>query len=77
MDDDYKVNPLFIMLSKISAYVKGYGDKTKWMNFLIKDDELLKKYNDIWNKVCNSIKKNFISNPFTIKKSENQNKVLQ
>ena len=29
MDDDYKINPLFIMLSKTSAYVKGYSDKTK------------------------------------------------
>ena len=27
------------------------------MNFLIKDDDLLKKYIDIWNKVSNSIKK--------------------
>ena len=29
MDDDYKINPLFIMLSKTSAYVKGYGDEAK------------------------------------------------
>ena len=29
MDDDYKINPLFIMLFKTSAYVKGYSDKTK------------------------------------------------
>ena len=31
--------------------------KTKWMNFLIKDVKLLKKYTDIWIKVSNSIKK--------------------
>ena len=32
-------------------------DETKYMSFLIKDDELLKKYNDIWEKVEYSIKK--------------------
>ena len=35
------------MLPKMSAYVKTYDGKTIWMNFFLKDDELLKKYNDI------------------------------
>ena len=26
-------------------------DKLKWMYFFIEDDDLLKKYNTIWNKV--------------------------
>ena len=29
------------------------------MSFLIKDDELLEKYNEIWEKVKNSLKKDF------------------
>ena len=33
------------------------------MSFLIKDDELLEKYNGIWEKVKNSIKKEFDSEP--------------
>ena len=33
------------------------------MNFLIKDDELFKKCNDIWNKVSNSIKKELDCKP--------------
>ena len=33
------------------------------MYFLTEDDELLKKYNDIWNKVSNSMKK-INSEPF-------------
>ena len=45
------------MLPQTSAYVKGFDGETKWIHFLIKDDELLKKYNDIWNKVSNSMKK--------------------
>ena len=35
------------MLRKMSTYVKNFDGETKWINFLIKDDELLKKYNDI------------------------------
>ena len=30
------------MLPKTSAYVKSYNGKTKWTNFLIEDDDLLK-----------------------------------
>ena len=45
------------MLPKTSAYVKSYGDETKCMSFLIRDDNLMKKHNDVQNKVTNSIKK--------------------
>ena len=44
------------MLPKISAYVKSHDGEIKWMYFFI-NDELLEKYNDIWNTVSNSIKK--------------------
>ena len=33
------------------------------MSFLIKDDKLLEKYNEIWEKVKNIIKKEFDSEP--------------
>ena len=42
----------------MSAYRTDF-DETKYMSFLIKDDELLKKYNKIWEKVKNGIKKSF------------------
>ena len=32
-------------------------DKTKWMQFLIEDDDLFKKYSDIWNNISNIITK--------------------
>ena len=38
------------------------------MYFLIEGEELLKKYNDIWNKDSNSIKKEFNSEPIFNKK---------
>ena len=34
---------------------ESYDEESKWMNFLMKDEELLKKY-DIRNKVSNGIK---------------------
>ena len=46
-DNDYKNKPICIMLPKTSAYINIYDGETKWMIFLIKGDELLKKYNGI------------------------------
>ena len=43
--------------------------------FLLKMMKFEKK--SIWNKVSNSIKKNFIVNPSTIKNFWNQNKIFQ
>ena len=60
IDDAYKIKPFSVILAKTRGYVKRYDDETKWMYFLIEDEELLKKYNDIWNKVSNSIIKNRI-----------------
>ena len=36
-------------------------EKPKWMYFLIEDDDLLKKYNTIWDKVRAYINKEFNS----------------
>ena len=41
MDNDHKIKPFRIILPKPSAYVKRHDGKTKWMYFLIEDDELL------------------------------------
>ena len=56
-DNDYEIKISGIMLPKTSAYVKSYDGETEWMTFLIRDDNLMKKHDDIWNKVTNSIKK--------------------
>ena len=45
----------------MSAYRKDFDD-TRYISFLIKDNELLKKYNKIWKKLKNSVKKNLIVN---------------
>ena len=37
--------------------------QTKWMYFLIEDDDLLEKYNIIWDIVSADIKKEFVGEP--------------
>ena len=44
------------------AYRRDF-DEIKYMSFLIKDDGILGKYNEIWEKVQNNIKKVFNSKP--------------
>ena len=46
-DDDYDIKQFHMMLLQTSTYVKGLDDEIKWMNFFIKDDNLLKKCNDV------------------------------
>ena len=47
--NDHKVKPLQIMIPKMSAYLNGYDGQTKCMYLLTDDDDLLGKYNTIWD----------------------------
>ena len=47
---------------KNSRFIKGFNE-TEYMYFLIEDNELLEKLNNIWDKVSNSVKKEFHSEP--------------
>ena len=51
------------MLFKTSPYVKRFGGQTEQINLLIEDDELIEKYNTIWDKVSADIKEEFDSEP--------------
>ena len=57
-----------IMLLKMSACRRNF-DETKYMFvfFLIKDNEMPEKYNEIWGKVSKDIKKDLIVSLYTIK----------
>ena len=56
--------------------MNSHYEQTKWMYFSIEDDDLLEKYNTIWNKVSADVKNNLIENLSIIKKKiKNQNKV--
>ena len=45
--NDHKIKSLHVILPKTGAYVKSYDEQTKWMYFLIKDNDLLENYNNI------------------------------
>ena len=47
----------------MNAYVKYFDKNTKYMNFLGNDEEILEKYNKIWDEIKNLFNKNFDSEP--------------
>ena len=51
----------------MTTYRKDF-DETKFKSFQMKDDELLEKYNEIYEKVKNSLRKEFDSVPVYNKK---------
>ena len=56
------------MLPKISTYRRDF-DETKYTSFLRKSKKLVEKYTAIWDKVSNTIKKEFdrIKNIYKLK----------
>ena len=53
--------------TKTTVYRKDF-DETKFTSFLMKDDELLEKYNEIWEKVKETLEIEFHSKPVYNKK---------
>ena len=49
--DDNTIRPLCIILPQISGYVKYFDISGKNMSFMIKDDSVMVKHNEIWNKI--------------------------
>ena len=45
--DNYEIKPLNIILTKTITYVKSYAGQTRYMYFLIEDEDLLEKYDSI------------------------------
>ena len=66
-EDANKIRPLCVFLPEMSAYRKDF-DEIKYIPFLIKDNELLEKYNEIWDKIRYTSRKEFDSNPVYNKK---------
>ena len=68
--DAQRIRPWCIFPPNMSAYRRDF-DKTKCISILIKDEKLLEKYNKIWKKLSNIIKKPCIQ----WKISKNWNKI--
>ena len=49
--DDNIVRPLCIILPQMSGCIKYFGNGGNNMSFMIEDDSVLVKYNEIWNKI--------------------------
>ena len=54
------------MLPKARGYAKSCGSETKWMNFFIKYDDLLKNVMMFGRKPVRALKNNSIVDPSTI-----------
>ena len=63
------------MLPKTSGFVKRFDGQTKWMYFLIEDDDLLENDDTIWDEVSADIKKEFDSKPVYNKNFKNQSEI--
>ena len=57
------VKPLYIILPQMSGYIKYFENGGKNMSFLIKNDEVLDKYNKIWDVIKNKLGIKFHSKP--------------
>ena len=62
------VKPLCIILPQMSGYIKYFENGGKNMSFLIKDDEVWEKYEQIWDVIKNKLGIKFHSKPIYEKK---------
>ena len=57
------VKPLCIILPQMTGYIKYFENEGKNMSFIIKDDDVLDKYNEIWDKIKETLNIKFHSMP--------------
>ena len=55
------VKPLCIILPQMTGYIKYFENGGKNMSFVIKDDDVLDKYNEIWDKIKKTLSIKFHS----------------
>ena len=65
------VKPLCIILPQMSGYIKYFENGGKNMSFLIKDDEVWEKYENIWDLIKNNLGIKFHSEPICNKNTWN------
>ena len=61
------VKPLCIILPQMTGYIKYFENGGKSMSFVIKDDDVLDKYNEIWDKIKDPLSIKFHSMPIYYK----------
>ena len=66
--EDEIVKPLCIILPQMNGYIKYFENDGKSMSFLIKNDEVWERYEDIWDAIENKLGIKFHSVPICEKK---------
>ena len=61
--EDEIVKPLCIILSLMSGYITYFESTGKNISFVIKDGDVLGRYNEIWNKIKKTLNIKFHSMP--------------
>ena len=61
--EDEIIKPLCIILPQMNGYIKYFENVGKNMSFLIKNDEVWEKYEDIWDVIKNKLGIKFHSEP--------------
>ena len=62
LNDDV-IKPLCVILPQMSGYIKYFDDGGKNMSFVTNDEEVYKKYNEIWEVVTKLLKLKFDVGP--------------
>ena len=57
------VKPLCIILPQVNGYIKYFENGGKNMSFLIKNDDVWEKYEEIWDVIKNKLSIKFHSEP--------------
>ena len=61
--EDEIVKPFRIILPQMSGYMQYFKNGRKNMSFMVKDDDVLDKYNKIWDKIKKKLNIKFYSMP--------------
>ena len=62
--EDDIVKPLCIILPQMIGYIKYFENGGKNISFVVKDDDVLDRYNEIWNKIKRTLNIKLHSIPF-------------
>ena len=57
------IQPLCVILPQMNGYIKYFDDGGKNMSFVTDDEEVYKKYNQIWEVVRKLLKLKFTAGP--------------
>ena len=61
--EDEIVRPLCIILPQMNGYIKYFENRGKIMSFLIKNNDVWEKYEEVWNVIKNKLGIKFHSEP--------------